>query len=171
MKATQKYSSADTSLNQIPALHRAYARRVAKGDQFIPDAIIDFGAGRYDAAGEYLTDMLPGVKYFPQDRYNRTEAENERARCAAEVLQADGICANVLNVIAEPEARAELLAMMAAMVRGVCVVGVYEGDGTGEGRRTTKGWQNNRKLATYEPEVREHFANVVRKGGMLVCWN
>jgi len=57
----------------------------------------------------------------------------------------DVLCANVLNVIAEPEARAELIET-AAMADGKAYFTVYEGDRSGVGRRTTKGWQNNGRL-------------------------
>jgi len=76
----------------------------------------------------------------------------------------------VLNVIAEPEARAELIET-AAMADGKAYFTVYEGDRSGVGRRTTKGWQNNRKLADYMPELQAHFEYVYRNGSVLVCWN
>jgi hypothetical protein len=169
MKSEQKYSSKDTSLNQIPGLHRAFVRMVrASGGPLMADCVVDFGAGRYDAAGEYLTAEL-GVDYYPQDRYNRTEDENQRALMVAVSCNAVGLCANVLNVIAEPEARRELIQLMAYNVTGPCLFTVYEGDRSGEGRQTTKGWQNNRKTADYVAELRAEFDTVERKGNVLIC--
>lgn len=171
MKQTtqQQFSSADTSLCQVPALHKAFVRLVRKaGGEFMGDAVVDFGAGKYDAAGDFIRAEL-GCEYYPQDRYNRTPEENERAYWAAIETNCVGLCANVLNVIAEPEARAELIMAMANTVNGPCLFSVYEGDGSGVGRQTTKGYQNNRKLATYIDELRVAFDTVERKGAVLIC--
>lgn len=163
----QAISSADTSLNQVPALHRWYSSRRAKG-MLVNTTIVDLGAGKYDAAG--LEVGGEGIEYLPFDPYNRTEWENFKALFALTSAGVDVLCANVLNVIAEPEARAELIET-AAMADGKAYFTVYEGDRSGVGRRTTKGWQNNRKLADYMPELQAHFEYVYRNGSVLVCWN
>jgi len=171
MSTKQAITSADTSLNQVPALHRWFVTRtLASGYPYMGDAVVDFGAGKYDAAGDYITAQL-GVPYFPHDPYNRTAMENQTALDACKVLNTTGLCANVLNVIAEPEARAELIQLAADSVNGAVLFSVYEGDRSGTGRRTTKGWQNNRKLADYVPELRAAFAKVDRVGTVLVCSN
>lgn len=167
MSAQQRHTSAGTSLNQIPALHRWYGLKRGYGGRGAPN-VVDYGAGKYDAAGEYI--MALGIEYFPFDPYNRTDMENVTATEAMSVLDCDVLCANVLNVIAEREHRDGVM-RTAARCTGTAYFGVYEGNRSGVGQPTTKGYQNNRTLASYISELAEHFDNVERRGNFLACWN
>ena len=163
----QQYTSAETSLNQVPALHRWYAARRRMSMLGAP-VVVDLGAGKYDAAGEEIRDA--GVQYAAYDPYNRPADENARTMHTLSVQDCDVLCANVLNVIAEREHR-EGVMRVASRCTGTAYFSVYQGDGSGEGRATTKGWQNNRKLASYVGELEQYFDHVERKGMVLVCWN
>ena len=161
---SQAISSADTSLNQVPALHKD--ARVVWGD-----VNIDIGAGAYDAATNYLKDK--GVTNLKWDPYNQSESVN---RATLKYLQ-DGnkadtaTSANVLNVIAEEDARLNVILQAAKSIKrdGKAYFMVYEGDGSGIGRKTSKGWQNNLKTREYADEIRTYFNNVQVKGKLIVA--
>lgn len=165
----QQHTSAKTSINQVPSLHRWYTRKIGPTVDR-QQTIIDMGAGMYDTAGNYLRDRLSGVEYLPYDPYNRTLGENVEAMGALATRDCDVLCANVLNVIAEHECRAYVIALTANCT-GKAYFTVYEGDGSGAGRKTTRGWQNNRKTITYQQELEAVFTHVERRGQVFVCWN
>ena len=82
-------------------------------------------------------------------------------------------CSNVLNVIAEPEIRQEVIKGRYNLLKpnGTCYITVYEGSGTGEGKANDKrqSYQTNMKLDDYISEVSNVFPNVKKIRGMLVC--
>ena len=79
----------------------------------------------------------------------------------------------MLNVIREPDARANVILEVAKCIRdgGTAYFTVYEGDGSGEGRQTSSGWQNNRKTADYVSEIGQYFDDVQRKGKLIIATN
>lgn len=162
----QAISSAKTSLRQVPALFKD------KNVQF-GDVNIDIGGGKYDLATEFLAER--GTQNLVFDPYNRGEATN---RATLDFLR-DGsradtaTNANVLNVIAEAPARANVILEMAKAIKpdGKAYFMVYEGDGSGVGRETSAGWQNNRKTADYMDEIERYFDSVERRGKLIIASN
>lgn len=160
----QAITSAKTSIKQIPALFKD--KNVNFGE-----VNIDIGGGRFDLATEYLESI--GVKNLLFDPYNRPAETN---RSTLSFLQhgnrADtATCANVLNVIAEKPARSNVILEMAKAIKpdGTAYFMVYEGNGSGIGRETSSGWQNNRKTASYVDEISEYFYDVTRKGKLIIA--
>lgn len=161
---SQGISSAKTSIKQVPALFKDKNTRFG-------DTNIDIGGGRFDLATDYLASI--GTQNMVFDPYNRTAKENtstlsflrggERADTAT--------CANVLNVIAEPAARANVILETAKAIKpdGTAYFMVYEGDGSGTGKETSAGWQNNRKTADYLSEIGEYFDSVQKKGKLIIA--
>lgn len=162
----QAISSAKTSLRQVPALFKD------KNVQF-GDVNIDIGGGKYDLATEFLAER--GTQNLVFDPYNRGEVTN---RATLDFLR-DGsradtaTNANVLNVIAEAPARANVILEMAKAIKpdGKAYFMVYEGDGSGVGRETSAGWQNNRKTADYMDEIKRYFDSVERRGKLIIASN
>ena len=162
----QAISSAKTSLRQVPALFKD------KNVQF-GDVNIDIGGGKFDLATEFLAER--GTQNLVFDPYNRGEATN---RATLDFLR-DGsradtaTNANVLNVIAEAPARANVILEMAKAIKpdGKAYFMVYEGDGSGVGRETSAGWQNNRKTADYVDEIKRYFDSVERRGKLIIASN
>lgn len=162
----QAISSAKTSLRQVPALFKD------KNVQF-GDVNIDIGGGKFDLATEFLAER--GTKNLVFDPYNRGEATN---RATLDFLRAGNRAdtatnANVLNVIAEAPARANVILEMAKAIKpdGKAYFMVYEGDGSGVGRETSAGWQNNRKTADYMDEIKRYFDSVERRGKLIIASN
>jgi hypothetical protein len=168
MSLVQAISSADTSLRQIPALFK-------KQDIDFPEGgtNLDIGGGRFDEGTKYLADER-GVKNFVYDPYNRSPEHNADVLDTVARSPSDtATAANVLNVIAEPEARADVIrqAMQNIKPGGTAYFQIYEGAGTGVGKVTSKGFQNNKKTADYIGEVENIFGpdSVRRKGNVIIA--
>jgi hypothetical protein len=165
----QTITSAATSVNTLG--------KVFKAHNFEHGGInLDMGGGRFGTATEYLRGL--GVRNLVWDPYNRTPEHNIRvlAEWGECVKQADIprtiTISNVLNVIKEKAARRHLLEMAAAGVvdRWTPVyIGVYEGDKSGVGRETSKGYQLNRKMAAYLPEIKKFFGYAEVRCGIIVA--
>ena len=164
--ADQKISSANTSINssKLPAIFRLV--------KFEPDTLnLDYGGGKFDNAAEYLAQQ--NVTNLVYDPYNRSTQHN------AEVLQkvrenggADTVTiSNVLNVIAEPEARLTVLRNAKKLVKpgGNVYITVYEGNKSGEGTETKSGYQLNKSTADYIDEIASVFSTVNRKGKLIIA--
>lgn len=153
----QMIDSAATSRPQVTALHRKIANLLGPVN-------LDLGGGKYDISTEFLAQH--GVKNLVLDPYNRSEAHN------ADVLRylednggADSVTVcNVLNVINDAQARADVIQMAKTWAKGPVYFSTYEGlgpeTGSGIGRKTRDGWQENRKTRTYIPEIAPYFNTV-----------
>lgn len=161
---SQAINSAKTSIKQIPALFRN--KNVEFGE-----TNIDIGGGRFDLATDYLKSI--GTENMVFDPYNRSaETNSATLRFLQEGNKADtATCANVLNVIREPEARANVILEAAKAIKpdGAAYFMVYEGDGSGTGKETSSGWQNNRPTASYVSEIERYFGNVTRQGKLITA--
>jgi hypothetical protein len=164
----QAISSADTSLRQVPALFKKQNIDFPEGG-----TNFDIGGGRFDEGTKYLADER-GVENFVYDPYNRSPEHNAAVMDRMRTKAADtATAANVLNVIAEPEARADVIRQAIQNIKpgGTAYFQIYEGAGTGVGKVTSKGFQNNKKTADYIGEVEEIFGpdNVRRKGNVIIA--
>lgn len=163
---SQEITSAKTSIKQVAGLFKDKNAKFGKTN-------IDVGGGRFNLVTDYLAER--GTKNMVFDPYNRGVDENT---ATLRYLQNGGradtaTCANVLNVIREPDARANVIIEVAKCIRdgGTAYFTVYEGDGSGEGRQTSSGWQNNRKTADYVSEIGRYFDDVQRKGKLIIATN
>ncbi len=163
---SQEITSAKTSIKQVAGLFKDKSAKFGKTN-------IDVGGGRFSLVTDYLAER--GTKNMVFDPYNRGVDENT---ATLRYLQNGGrtdtaTCANVLNVIREPDARANVILEVAKCIRdgGTAYFTVYEGDGSGEGRQTSSGWQNNRKTADYVSEIGRYFDDVQRKGKLIIATN
>ena len=163
---SQEITSSKTSIKQVAGLFKDKNAKFGKTN-------IDVGGGRFNLVTDYLAER--GTKNMVFDPYNRGVDENT---ATLRYLQNGGradtaTCANVLNVIREPDARANVILEVAKCIRdgGTAYFTVYEGDGSGEGRQTSSGWQNNRKTAGYVSEIGRYFDDVQRKGKLIIATN
>lgn len=149
----QAISSGETSRKQVPAL---------MGDIPWQRGTINFdlGGGRWDDATIALRGE--GVRNIVYDPSFQSEEERQAAlRHAREHGGADTVTvANVLNVIAEPEVRQQVIQQARDILRpgGTAYFSVFPNKRNGVGEQTTKdGWQENRPLASYLPEIQQEF--------------
>jgi len=128
----------------------------------------DIGGGRFgDVTGLLAARGVENVVYDP---FNRPAGENALAAARLRGGQADTatVC-NVLNVVRERVWRDRAIAQAADALRpgGAAYFQVHEGDRSGRPAATSRGWQENRRLASYVPEVCVHFEEVAVHGGIL----
>jgi hypothetical protein len=161
-RTMQAISSANTSLNQIPASFKTIGWEPGAANA-------DIGGGRFDAGTEFLSRQ--GVRNLVFDPFNRDEEFNRRVFGELKKGTDTATVSNVLNVIAEPEIRREVIRQAAKAIKpgGTAYFQIYEGDGDGVGRQTTKGWQNNAKTASYLEDVEKYFSDVTRKGNVIAA--
>ena len=160
----QRYTSQRTCRKQVPALHRALLRA---GVWKAGDVNADIGGGKWELATEALDDQ--DVENIVYDPYNRSDEHNTEALQRISQGVKTATVANTLNAIVEPEARAGVI-QLAAQAASVAYFHIYEGNGSGVGSETRDGWQENRGLESYIPEMSPLFSRVVirRIGGLRV---
>jgi len=159
-KKLQKISSADTSLNQIGA---ALKRLSQKGT-----INLDYGGGKFDKGTEYLESK--GIRNLIYDPFNRSVEHNQNVIDKLTRTKADTVTvSNVLNVIAEQDAREQVINDAGKYIKpeGRAYFGIYEGNKSGVGKATTKGWQENRITEDYVKEISKYFKSVTRKGNII----
>ena len=135
------------------------------------DVVVDFGGGKFDNAVNYLKDK--DVTLLVYDPYNRSSEHNQdvlkqvRANGGADTVT----ISNVLNVIAEPEARQTVLRNAKKLVKpgGKVYITVYEGNKSGAGAETKAGYQLNKDTKDYVDEISQVFDNVTRKGKLTIA--
>lgn len=156
----QKYSSAETSLCIVNKVYTHHD--FASGSK-----VLDYGGGKYDMNIEYMKER--GVDVSVYDKFNRSEEHNASVLRTARQTRPDYVvCSNVLNVIMEDEVIDSILEDMASFGSRT-IIAVYEGDRTGNGRETSKGYQRNARLSKYIPMVEKHFEILNKRNGILEC--
>jgi hypothetical protein len=176
-KVQQKIKSAKTSLNQVAGTFPELERLGVIQDGMI---IADIGGGAYDKGIEWAEAR--GAKLHVIDPFNRDLAYNKNSMKQTFGKADIATVNNVLNVIAEPEVRRNVLARAKRNVKegGAVYVKIYPGEGHGNGRVTkahkdkTTGeeyqecWQEHRKTSTYEEEVKAVFGNAKVMGKDII---
>jgi len=166
----QAFNSAKTSRNQIPALFNSPAFERNKGSRNL-----DYGGGAFDKGSEYLAQEH-GVDSQVYDPFNRSKEHNDFVLKGFKKEPADtATVANVLNVIAEPEARMHVIKQVHQHIKpdGKAYFTVYEGDGkdknSGNSRMTRDGWQENRPTHSYIEEIKQVFPDVRLSGKTIIA--
>lgn len=160
----QEISSKNTSVNIVPSTMKVI--------KFKPGTInLDYGGGKYEKATEYMKSK--GVTNLVFDPFWRKRDYN--INVLQTIIKNNGAdtvtCNNVLNVIKEPEVRLNVIKNCYKLLKrkGMCYFLTYEGNKSGVGEKTSKGWQENRKTDTYLSEIESVFSNVVLKNGIFRC--
>jgi hypothetical protein len=159
----QEHTSAATSINssKVPALFK-----LIKWEKGMRN--VDIGAGKFDTATVYLAGFE--ATNIPFDPYNLPKEHNERVVMDMAVNPADtATLSNVLNIIKEKGKRIKALERAKRWAK-ITYIKVYEGDKSGVGKVTSKGWQENRKYDDYISEVQEVFPNVSTKRKIIIAW-
>jgi len=167
----QAITSADTSINsgKLPA---GYNKLKQMGVFQEGQVVADIGGGRFDNAVDDLAK--DGVEVLVFDPFNRTATHNT---AVATRIQDGGanvaVSNNVLNVIEEPANIAKVIqqAENAISTGDKAYFTVYQGNKTGVGTQTSKGYQRNEPTANYMEAVESVFGkgNVQRKGDVIIA--
>ena len=125
---------------------------------------VDIGGGRFDKATDWLRER--GVENLVFDPFNRDQEHNRQVAERVQSEKADTVtCTNVLNVIDNEQARANVILQSAKALKpgGTAYFSIYEGNKSGIGKATVKdSWQNNRITETYIDEIKKYFNDVRR---------
>lgn len=175
----QEFTSKDTSIAQVAALHT----ELLNSDIFQDGQIVlDWGGGKYDLSKNKIENEKK-LKFYVHDEFNRSKEHNQHVE--SEVLKAGGAdiitIANVLNVIKEKSERIKTLQNAKKFLKknGKVYINVYNAvripnyEETKEyvGQPTSKGWQNAQPLSFYVPEIQQVFPNVHKKSSMVIAQN
>lgn len=148
----QKYTSKDTSLNQVSGVYKKIS--------FPSNSVIlDYGGGKYDKNKEFVR-MSYSSRLLVYDPYNRSEVENKDTLGYFKLNPASFVvCANVLNVIYGDNVVVTILRDICSLMRkgGFLYISVYERDKSGIGCKTTKGYQRNMRTKDYIPLIEKGF--------------
>jgi len=152
---TQKITSAATSINTLNTVYK-----LIKDKYPIASLIFDYGCGKYNTNKEYAEEC--GYEWIGYDPYNRSEKENKK--CFSRLEQCFWhpsaiICSNVLNVLEDVNLISSVLNDIHdyANDNTDIYITIYEGDKSGVGKVTTKGYQRNEKLIKYTDYISEWF--------------
>lgn len=139
----QTVTSAGTSLNQVPALHKS---TIVKKWVF-GKSVLDYGAGRYPEKGAEALINAGAIRVTSYDPYNIPDSRPAYASI--------GVCANVLNVIDSDAALYDAIADYVQHINTIAFFSVYQGNKSGEGRYTKGGtcYQRNMRTADYVPLI------------------
>ena len=158
----QEITSAATSQNQCPALHRTVKVQGL--------TVFDYGCGKYTKGRDALLSRgAYDVIRFDPFHFSKEWNDHSIDYCElAEVV----LCANVLNVLHSPELLDGVVLVLhniAALSGADVHVSVYEGDRSGVGKETSRGYQRNAKAKDYEAVLSAHFNTVTRNGNTFTC--
>jgi hypothetical protein len=164
----QSYSSAATSIKQVPALIRQMGAQLGPLN-------LDLGGGRFNLSTDHLAGV--GVESLVFDPYNRTTAHNDAVQ--RRITDAGGadtvtVC-NVLNVIAEAGARHLVITAARRFLRrgGTALFSVHEGSKRDRdlGPRSTgkDKWQNFWPTKAYLTEIRQVFPRASTRGKIIIA--
>lgn len=162
----QEITSAATSRKQIPAIFKTIAEKIWPGGRGAIN--FDFGGGFWLVSSQYL--WFQAINNVIFDRFNKTDDENESALSYIQKHGLDTVsCANVLNVIAEANVRAQVIhcvSLFADASREKLAFFSMHYDPkapNGIGGQVTKEgetWQEMRPSWTYVPELQRSFKYV-----------
>ena len=158
----------NTSIKQVPALfNKVYMP--------IEGTILNFGCGRYP---DLVEEAFPLHSFMHFDPYFDRVEENE-AYVHTDLMDMlwyvgtekkfGGVvvmCANVLNVLTDDELKDTIMTLNILAFEGFLVhISIYEGDRSGVGKKTSRGYQRNQKAVEYTRYFDGLF--VKRKGNIL----
>jgi hypothetical protein len=165
--AQQEIGSADTSLRQRPATFK----KVLDHFTWEPGTVnADLGGGRYDLFTDALDEV--GVENVVWDRFNRSDEHNSEALKRIVDGQADTVTVNnVLNVIREGAAQRQTVENAHNVLKegGTAYFLMHEGNKSGKGATSPKGWQRNEKIDAYLPMIQEVFPGAYKKHGLIIA--
>ena len=167
IREKQTALSGGTSRNQNPAGNE-YGKKWGSFRRGTRN--IDIGAGRFDKATQFLSDL--GVENIPFDPVNRDSETNRRAAEGVRENPADTATVhNVLNVIDNDSVMDGIINQAARGIKkdGAAIFTVYEGDRSGNGKATRDGYQRNAKASAYVPHIAKYFGSVEAHGNVIIA--
>ncbi|QFT40100.1 MULTISPECIES: hypothetical protein [unclassified Vibrio] len=146
----------NTSRKQVPASAKVL-HKLAPNWRYA-NHILNFGCGRFpDLTKEYLTNyhnQIMSVTNYDPNSKDEDVIKDINAIDASQKRFCVVLCANVLNVCKDLDSALDDLAKLDF---DCAVIQIYEGNQTGNGRKTRDGYQRNERVAAYMPPVLNRF--------------
>jgi len=141
----------NTSLNQVPGIVKTYKNELDN------KTVLNFGSGKgWKKTEDFLNKSTvyhydindPKFNELPLKKFDKV------------------ICANVLNVIDTAYEIQQVVnrCITLTSTSGQIYFSIYQGDKSGVGSATAKGYQRNEKTIAYE----KYFKNIIRKNNYLI---
>lgn len=155
-----------TARKQVPAVFKLVDRTFGWENG---TTNLDIGGGPWDLFSEQLCKR--GVENLVYDPFNRSVEHNNIVIARLMTTPCDtATLSNVLCVIPSTDVRRQVLEFAKKHTRRIAYITVYEGDRSGVGRPTRDGYQLNRRLRQYIPEVQAVFQRVKIYRNMILAY-
>ena len=126
----------------------------------------DLGGGKYDKATKWLKDQRKVINLV-YDPYNRSKEYNKLS-LALSIYAKTTTLFNVLNVIQDYSMRKKVLNFAKRDKTKHIYIQVYGGDKSGIGKKTYHGWQENRTMKEFLPEIQEVYPHAYMKTRLII---
>jgi SAM-dependent methyltransferase len=140
--------------------------------------VLDYGGGSFDNGKDEIEAKVPGSQVYVYDPYSREKSHNDGVMDVFKNQKADIVMNhNVLNVIADPDERSEVLQNAFSHLKegGKLLISVYIGEGNNKPRKVPQpgggwNWQENRKTKEYIPEIQAALPDttISTKGQLII---
>jgi hypothetical protein len=150
-------NSKNTSINntRLPRLYGYINRMVGLEGK----TVLDLGCGN-PVTQQLIRDSFPNTKFILIDKFWQGTNLVHRAWKAAYSHKVDlVVISNVLNVIDSDSDLVELISSAVLMNTDIYIT-IYEGDKSGIGKETTRGYQRNQKISYYMKYFSPFYFNV-----------
>lgn len=150
----QEFTSKDTSMNVVNKIYKELNMLGLKEGA----TILDWGCGKYETMQRIAEEK--GYNWYGYDPFNRTYFGNFKALSEYQMKYPDLIiCSNVLNVIKEDEILIDMMKSISQFMSDTtqAVFTIYEGNKSGIGEQTTRGYQRNQRTKDYVDMLWEFF--------------
>jgi len=148
--------------NRLPRLYGYLNRMVGLDNK----TVLDLGCGN-PKTQELLRNSFPNTRLILIDKFWNGTGLNTRAYKAACKYQPDlVVISNVLNVIDQDEDMYDLLSS-AAMMKAPIYITIYEGNKSGVGEETSRGYQRNQPVKWYTKLFSPLYFNVELKNNVI----
>ena len=154
----QTHTSKQTALNQMPAVAKRIAPLIDQNT-----VLLDYGSG-YSTKFKSFVESMGGTYYGYDPHWHDFDTNAKALSCEPTII----VCANVLNVIME-DSVIETIACLLSKYGAPVYVQIYEGNRSGVGAQTSRGYQRNQKASEYQPLLERYFAKVTRVGNVFHC--
>lgn len=154
-------NTSKTSINKDPVLFRLVKEIIGWTSGKIN---LDYGAGKYHNMKKLL--KKENIKCFEYDRYNKEECPMSLADIYDQRPFDTITLSNVLNTCNIRERNT--IYRRVAQWGSVGYISVYEGNRSGVGAATTKGYQENKKTEDYIDELKKVFTSVEKFDKLIV---
>lgn len=170
---TQRYTSADTSVNtvKVPALFTN--KRFLSACDLVVDtlgllSILDFGCGRGSASDPQRTTAELSLKaiYGDSVSYDGYDLTWKPDRSVFYRKHTFATCSNVLNVIAEQSVREDIYRIL-SLNASMTFYYIYNSHKQGESKPGC--YQMGKPASFYADEMSRYYQSVVVKGNMIIA--